>query len=74
MARPLRLEFLGALHQVTARGDGQEHPYVADADRRLFLDVLGSVARRFHWMIHACCLMTNHYHLLAETPDANLSI
>jgi len=73
MARPLRLEFAGALYHVTARGDGREDIYRAEGTRRLFLDVLGGVYRRFHWVVHAYCLMTNHYHLLVETPDANLS-
>jgi REP element-mobilizing transposase RayT len=73
MARPLRLEFAGALYHVTSRGDGREAIYLADADRRLFLDVLAGVGDRFHWTVHAYCLMTNHYHVLVETPDANLS-
>jgi REP element-mobilizing transposase RayT len=73
MARPLRLEFAGALYHVTARGDGREDIYRTDGDRRLFLDVLGGVYGRFNWTVHAYCLMTNHYHLLVETPDANLS-
>ncbi|MEA3276937.1 MAG: transposase, partial [Pseudomonadota bacterium] len=73
MARPLRLEFAGALYHVTARGDGREDIYPTDADRRLFLDVLADVWERFNWTVHAYCLMSNHYHLLVETPDANLS-
>ncbi|MEF8731221.1 MAG: transposase [Candidatus Accumulibacter meliphilus] len=73
MARPLRLEFVGALYHVTARGDGREDIYRADCDRRVFLDVLADVRERFNWTIHAYCLMTNHYHLLVETPDANLA-
>jgi REP element-mobilizing transposase RayT len=73
MARPLRLEFAGATYHVTARGDGREDIYLSDADRRLFLAVLGSVAERFNWTIHAYCLMSNHYHLLVETPEGNLS-
>jgi REP-associated tyrosine transposase len=73
MARPLRLEFAGALYHVTSRGDGREDIYRADADRRGFLDVLGEVQGRFHWTVHAYCLMSNHYHLLIETPDANLA-
>ena len=48
-ARPLRLEFAGALYHVTSRGDGQEAIYRADGDRRMFLDVLGSVRERFNW-------------------------
>jgi putative transposase len=73
MARPLRLEFAGATYHVTARGDGREDIYLSDADRRLFLAVLGRVAERFNWTIHAYCLMSNHYHLLVETPEGNLS-
>ena len=73
MARPLRLEFAGALYHVTSRGDGREAIFLADGDRRMFLDVLAAVWERFNWTVHAYCLMTNHYHLLVETPDANLS-
>jgi len=73
MARPLRLQFSGALYHVTARGDGQEDIYLSDNDREMFLAVLAQVQERFNWLVHAYCLMTNHYHLLIETPDGNLS-
>ena len=74
MSRPLRLEFPGALYHITSRGDGREDIYRTDGDRRLFLAVLADVCERFNWWGHAYCrLMTNHYHLLIETPDANLS-
>ena len=73
MARPLRLEFAGALYHVTARGDRQEAIYEDDEDREAFLTVLGEVCEQFNWVCHAYCLMTNHYHLLIETPDANLA-
>ena len=73
MARPLRLEFDGALYHVTARGNRREDIYLDDGDRELFLSILGNVCDRFNWAVHAYCLMTNHYHLLVETPDANLS-
>jgi REP element-mobilizing transposase RayT len=73
MARPLRLEYAGALYHVTSRGDGREAIFLADGDRRLFLDVLAGVWNRFNWAVHAYCLMTNHYHVLVETPGANLS-
>jgi putative transposase len=73
MARPLRIEFSGALYHVTSRGDGQEDIYLNDNDRVVFLEVLDSVCKRFNWVVHAYCLMNNHYHLLIETPDGNLS-
>jgi REP element-mobilizing transposase RayT len=73
MARPLRLEFAGASYHVTSRGDGREAIFRAVGDRRLFFDVLAGVWGRFNWVIHAYCLMTNHYHLLVETPDGNLA-
>lgn len=73
MARPLRLEFAGALYHVTSRGDRQEAIYETDADRAGFLSVLSDVCGRYHWVCHAYCLMDNHYHLLIETPDPNLS-
>ena len=73
MVRPLRLEFPGALYHVTSRGDRQEVIYKGDDDRWLYFEVLREVYRRYRWRVHAYCLMDNHYHLLIETPDANLS-
>ena len=73
MARPLRIEFEGALYHVTSRGDGQEDIYLDDNDRKIYLNVLSDVCERFNWTIHAYCLMSNHYHLLVETPDSNLA-
>jgi putative transposase len=73
MSRPLRLEFAGALYHVTSRGDRREDIYESDADRQSFLNLLGDVCVRYNWRCHAYCLMGNHYHLLIETPDANLS-
>ena len=73
MARPIRIEFSGALYHVTSRGDRREEIYEDDADRVRFLQLLGRVALDFNWICHAYCLMTNHYHLVIETPDANLS-
>lgn len=73
MSRPLRMEYAGALYHVTSRGDRQEDIYLDDTDREQFLTVLGDVCERFNWVIHAFCLMSNHYHLLIETPDSNLS-
>lgn len=73
MARPLRLEFCGALYHITSRGNHREAIYDDVADKELFLSVLDEVCRDCNWVCHAYCLMSNHYHLLIETPDANLS-
>jgi putative transposase len=73
MARPLRIEYDGALYHVTSRGNERKAIFKTDADRKLFLDTLAQVTKRFHWVCHAYCLMKNHYHLVIETPDGNLS-
>ena len=73
MARPLRIEFPSALYHVTSRGDRREPIFEDDEDRRKFLRVLAETVDRFNWICHAYCLMTNHYHLVVETPEANLS-
>ena len=73
MARPLRLELAGALYHVTSRGDGREDIFLSDEDRIAWLETLAEVCKRFNWVCHAYCQMTNHYHMVIETPDANLS-
>ena len=73
MARPLRLEYPGAIYHLTSRGNGRQKIYLNDDDRRLFLDTLAGVVSRYGWICHGYCLMANHYHLLVETPKANLS-
>jgi len=73
MARPLRLEFPGAIYHVTSRGNARLPVYQHDGDRREFLALLGAVVDRFHWLCHGYCLMDNHYHLVVETPEGNLS-
>ena len=73
MARPLRLEFAHALYHVTSRGNRREDIYHDDADRQAWLSVLAHVCKRFNWTVHAYCLMSNHYHLLVETLEPNLS-
>ena len=73
MSRPLRLEFSGALYHVTSRGNERKAIYLEDSDFEIFLNLLNTVCSRYNWVIHAYCLMDNHYHLLVETPDANLS-
>jgi REP element-mobilizing transposase RayT len=73
LGRPLRLEFSGGLYHLTSRGDRREDIYESDDDRVLFLNILGEVCLSYNWVCHSYCLMSNHYHLLIETPDANLS-
>ena len=58
---------------MTSRGDRREEIYLGDEDREAWLEVLGQVCERFNWVCHAWCQMTNHYHLLIETPEANLA-
>ena len=73
MARPLRIEYAGAVYHVTSRGDRRESIYLDDRDREMWLETLGSVCKRFNWRCHAWVQMDNHYHLLVETVDGNLS-
>jgi REP element-mobilizing transposase RayT len=72
MARPLRLEFSGAVYHITARGDRQEPIAEDDDDRLTFIDLLGKEVSQQGWILYAFCLMDNHYHLLLETPEPNL--
>jgi len=73
MARPLRIEFPGAIYHVTSRGNAKQAIFIDDEDRGRFFDALSIVLDRFQWLCHAYCLMKNHYHLLIETPNSNLS-
>ena len=73
MSRPIRIEFPDALYHVTSRGDRREAIVEDDDDRYAFLQTLGQVVRQFNWLCYAWCLMDNHYHLLIQTPDSNLS-
>ena len=73
MARPLRLDYPGALWHVTARGNERKPIYRDPEDYETFLDVLGRTVTRYRWRLNAFVLMPNHYHLLVETPVATLS-
>ena len=73
MTRPLRLEFPGALYHVTARGDRRKTIFFDDHDRQNWLDTLGLVCSRFNFTVHAYCQMSNHFHLMIETVEGNLS-
>ena len=73
MARPLRIEYDGALYHVTSRGNARKAIFGDGKDRETFLSTLRKVNERYHWLCHAYCLMNNHYHLIIETPEGNLS-
>ncbi|HEX7705001.1 MAG TPA: transposase [Thermoanaerobaculia bacterium] len=73
MARPLRIEFSGALYHVTSRGNERRPIFRSDRDRLAFLDFLGIATERFGWSVTAYVLMTNHFHLVIQTPEPNLS-
>ncbi len=73
MSRPLRIELSGGVYHVTSRGDGREAIYWSDEDREGWLALLGRACERFNWVCHAYCQMSNHYHLVIETPEGNLA-
>ncbi len=74
MARPLRIEYPGAVYHVTSRGNEKKPIFKDDDDRASFLSILARVNKRYNWLCHAYCLMDNHYHLLLETPEGNLAL
>jgi putative transposase len=73
MARPLRIDIPGALHHVTSRGNERRPIFRSNRDRDAFLQLLADAVKRFRWSVTAWVLMTNHFHLLIQTPEANLS-
>ncbi|MDR3564118.1 MAG: transposase [Negativicutes bacterium] len=72
MARPLRIEYAGAVYHVMARGNQGQSICADDGDRKMWVASLRDAWRRTGWDIHAWALMGNHYHLLVETPEPNL--
>jgi REP element-mobilizing transposase RayT len=74
VTRPLRIEFPGAVWHIISRGNERRDIYRDDDDRRRFLGFLAHAIREHHWRLHAWVLMSNHYHLLLETPEAGLSL
>ncbi len=72
MPRSLRIEYAGACYHLMSRGDRQEDIFVEEGDRLEFLRLLGQACVKTGWQVHAYCLMTNHFHLVAETPQPNL--
>ena len=72
MPRKAGVEFAGAVYQLLDRGDRREAIFRDAADHERFLLTLSEVCGRTGWRVHAFVLMSNHYHLLVETPEANL--
>ena len=68
MARPVRVEFEGAIYHVMARGNQAQEIFLGDKDRLLFCKTLEEMIQRFGIRLHGYCLMPNHYHLAIETP------
>jgi len=73
MARPLRITYPGAFYHITSRGNEQKDVFKSRRDREKFFEYFESATKRYGAIIHAYCLMSNHYHLLLETPEGNLS-
>jgi putative transposase len=73
MARPLRIEFAGAVYHVTSRGNERRPIFRTNNDRLAFLRFLGETVERFGWSITAWVLMSNHFHLVIRTAEPNLS-
>ena len=73
MTRPLRIAYPGAFYHVTCRGNARQAIVRDDRDRQAFLNRLGIALDTHHVALHAYVLMTNHFHLVVETPQANLS-
>lgn len=74
MSRPLRIQFSGATYHITVRGHRKKDIFLSDYDREDFLAILAKTIETHNWLCYAYCLMGNHYHLLIETPEANLSL
>lgn len=72
MARKLRVQYPGAIYHLMNRGDRREPIFCDDHDRQMFLETLGRACEKTDWQVHAWCLMRNHFHLVVETPRANL--
>lgn len=72
MPRKPRVEYAGAVYHVMSRGNHAQKVFRTDDDCEVFIEALGEVCRRTGWRVHAYVLMGNHYHLLLETPEANL--
>ena len=72
MPRALRVEYPGAIYHVMDRGDRQERIFLDDLDRQDWLKTLAEACQKTGWQVHAYCLVSNHFHAVLETPNANL--
>src|SRR6266481_1389789 len=72
MPRQLRIQYQGAIYHLMSRGDRREEIFWDDLDRKGFLQTLGAACQKTGWQVHAYCLMSNHFHLVIETPQPNL--
>src|SRR5438876_7051716 len=72
MARQLRIQYDGAIYHLLSRGDRREEIFRDDVDRKSFVETLGVACEKTNWLVHAYCLMGNHFHLVVETPKPNL--
>lgn len=73
MARQARIEYKGALYHLTSRGNAKQDIFLSDEDRLGFIERLRKARNRYNTIVYAYCLMDNHFHLLVETPDGNVS-
>ena len=73
MARPLRIEYEGAFYHVTARGNERKKIFLSKRDHQKFLEYLSEARDKYRFILHAYVIMGNHYHLIIETPEGNLS-
>jgi putative transposase len=74
MPRQLRVEYPGAIYHLMSRGDRKEAIFIDDIDRQMFISTVGETCQKTGWQIHALCLMGNHFHSVAETPQSNLIV
>jgi len=72
MPRQVRIQYSGAMYHVMSRGNRRQEIYLDDIDRQDFLKTLAETCQKTAWQLHAYCLMSNHYHLVVQTPNANL--
>src|SRR6266436_7273755 len=72
MPRQLRIQYEGTIYHLMSRGDRREEIFRDDLDRKSFLQTLSATCQKTGWQVHAYCLMSNHFHLVVETPQPNL--